>query len=182
MSSHPHLSSYHGHPTVPENCPGMISREKRLLCDRKASVSDVFQNTLIQKIHGVFDSKAPTNIKAVIPECSPMRMRNARFPKFSHLEWRGMKGLSEKSAQTLHSNALKTLPLGEDLIGFSNCFGTLPSLLFSCFAQQCIRRARRFQCSRPQPSNSGFLSTKLSGKQLTTLFFSWITEQRNWFY
>lgn len=75
-SSYPHLLSYHGHPTVPENFPGITSREKGLLCDRKASESDVFQNTLIQKFHGVFDGKAPTNIRAVIPECSPMRMRN----------------------------------------------------------------------------------------------------------
>lgn len=48
--------------------------------------------------------KLPTNLKAIIPECSQMRMRNARSIKSLHWDWRTMNGLPEKSVQSLSPN------------------------------------------------------------------------------
>lgn len=139
-------------PTSPGELPWDDSQRKETTCDRKASKSDVFQNTLILKIHGVFTVKHQQIQKLQFQNAGQCGWDMQDPPNF-HI-WNGepWRAFQRNQLKPYILMTLKTLPLGGDLIGFYNCFGTLPSFLFSWFAQQCIRRARKF----PVFSSSAF--------------------------
>lgn len=62
-----------------------------------------------------------------------------------------MNGLLGKLVQSLRANNSENIALRGDLVGFSNCSGTHPSVLLGWFAEHCVRGQGGPQGSRHQP-------------------------------
>lgn len=154
-------------PNILKTCPGMTSRENRLLYpDWKAKQKWCFSKHINSQDPRIIYGKPPTNIKSIIPQCSQMRMRNTRLIKSWYQEWRDMNALLDKLVQFLSPQTSENIATWRDLIRFPNCFNTYP-ILPGWFAEHCIWGSGRFPASSSSVFYSEFPNTKLSIQQLS---------------